>query len=336
MKRLISATALAILLSCSAAVAAETVQYTMAATLDSLRDPARKDRFEAGITDAKMVTNLALECVAGRSKWMLIKSDEQCSVSGTGSVIAPSGTQLPRTQYLGGFKVASDGYTAGETLQLNYLAVGQVPASSASFAGSMLMKPENPSVGAGQMRDIILAKVKASAGVSSTDVIDDRIDSVEFSRLFVPSAGLPTDKGCTWSGDMIYAYQTESWSMRLIANCNGTEYKLSGNMPWVDKSDEEAAYNLNLVLPNNTVTSDDALFASPGGDADLFAAVDGIAATLEIKKGSPITVQVDGEPEDLNSSYEVSGSFVGTNVPLDVVRSFAIVFTALSRTFFGA
>jgi len=50
----------------------------------------------------------------------------------------------------------------------------------------------------------------------------------------VPSAGLPSDKGCVWNGDMVYSYQTESWFMDIKAKCSGKEFALKGNMPFTE------------------------------------------------------------------------------------------------------
>ena len=123
----------------------------------------------------------------------------------------------------------SDGYTDGTTLMINYLAVGKVAPSTTAFSGSMNLKPEVTSTGAAALRDVVLKKLN-----SGGNLIDQRVDTVDLSRLFIPSAGLPSDKGCTWSGNMVFAYQTESWFLDLAANCDGKEYSLKGNMPWTD------------------------------------------------------------------------------------------------------
>ncbi len=96
-----------------------------------------------------------------------------------------------------------------------------------------------------------------------------------------------------------------------------------------------ATYTLNITLPSAAATSDDALFTANSDDA-LFSQADGIAGLLNISQSDPVTVQVEGKPEDLYAQVKVDGTLTGTNVPLPVVRSFASVLGILSRTFYGA
>lgn len=335
-KAFLAASAALLCLS-SAAYAGEVVNYSLSASMPSLRDNNLKDTFEVTLSDAQIQEKLTVNCTAGRSKWYVLKTDEACGIAGSGAVVNPgTGQPLPRTQYAGGFVVKSDtGYVDAHTIAVNYLPLGKAPAASAQFGGSLVMKPENPSKGAKDIQQILINKVKGTSGDS---VIDERIDSVELSRFFVTSAGLPSDQGCSWTGDMVYAYQTEAWSMKFTASCNGgkDEYKLTGNMVWSDNSDDEARYDLVLALPSANVNSDDALFAPSDGDNDLFAAADGIVGSITIKEGSFVTVKVQGADEELASQLDATGTFTGTNVPLPVVRSFATVFGLLSRTFYGA
>lgn len=315
-----------------------TVSFTAAASMPSLRDNSKNDTFTVGITDAQVATTLTLTCQAGRSQLLVFHSDRACEVSGNGSIINPANQQkLPRTQYVGGYTVKADGTTDGGTMSINYLAVGKAPASSTQFSGTMNLKPENTSTGAAAIRDAVLKKLNADN--SSGAVIDQRVDTVDISRLYIPSAGFPSDKGCTWNGNMVFSYQTNSWFMNLTGNCNGKDYALKGNMPWTKSPDAEAQtqYDLTLTLPSDKVTSDDALFASTeGANADLFATVDGITGKIVMKESSYVTTKVDGQDTTTPSQVDASGSLTGTNVPLDTVRSLAVLFGLLSENLFGA
>ncbi|TNF50762.1 MAG: hypothetical protein EP309_12385, partial [Gammaproteobacteria bacterium] len=210
------------------------VDISFSANMPSLRDPGRNDSFKFTVADAKVVTNLALECQAGRTKAFVLRTNEQCSVSGTGSIINPNNPsqKLPRTQYAGGFTVKENGQVEGSTLSVNFLAMGKVPASAEAFSGGMTLKPENPSPGAAELQAALLKKLQGEQ--TSGSVIDERVDSVQLSKFFIPSAGLPSEKGCTWNGDMIFSYQTNSWFINVTARCGDRDYALKGNMPWTD------------------------------------------------------------------------------------------------------
>ena len=189
---------------------APTVKFTATANMPSLKDDTKKDTFTVGITDAQVAAQLELTCQAGRSNLIVFRSDKACAVTGSGAIVNPTTQQkLPRTQYVGGYVTKADGGTDGSTLSINYLALGKVPPSATAFSGSMNLKPELTSSGAQGLAGLVLKKIGAD---TSNGLIDQRVDTVDFNRLFIPSAGFPSDKGCSWTGNMVFAYQTSSGS----------------------------------------------------------------------------------------------------------------------------
>ena len=331
-----SSLALAFLaLSASTGWTAESLTFTMKASMLSLRDASLKDTFNVGLADKKIETALKITCQAATAG-IVSGQAESCAVAGNGALINPSnGQKLQRTQYSGGWVVKSDGFTDGSTLALNYLAVGKVAASNGRFAGTLMLKPEVPSTGASLLRDTILKQLKKK----ESGLIDERVDTVQLNNLTVPSAGLPSDKGCVWNGDMVYAYQTESWFMNLQAKCSGKEYALKGNMPFTltPNVGNQHQYDLVLTLPSAETNNDDALFAaSAEGDADAFAAADGISGQIIMKESAYVDVETDGVTDKVAGEIDATGTFTGQNVSLEAVRSFATIIGVLSRTFFGA
>jgi hypothetical protein len=219
-------------------------------------------------------------------------------------------------------------------MSINYLALGKVPASSGSFSGAMMLKPENPSTTASFLRDTILKKVKTT----ESGLIDERVDTVQLTNFTIPSAGLPSDKGCVWNGDFVYAYQTESWFIDIKARCGGKEFPLRGNMPFTltPNIGNQHQYDLTLTLPSADIGTDEALFAKPTGDTDLFATADGISGQIIMKESGYVDVDVDGKIDKLATEIDAIGTFTGQNVPIETVRSLGTLIGILSRTFFGA
>jgi hypothetical protein len=229
--------------------------------------------------------------------------------------------------------VKSDGSTEANTMQVNYLPMGRVGASADTFKGSMNLKPELTSTGAAGLADAVMQQIQGTA----EGPVNEAVDTVDLNRLFIPSAGLPSDKGCYWSGNMVFAYQTYSWFMDLSAECDGQVYALKGNMPFTDTPGVtgQSQYDLTLTLPTEEL-GDDALFATTDANADLFAVADGISGQIIMKNSAFVDVEVDGETINTPSKVEASGSLNGTNVPLELVRSFATIVAILPSTFFGA
>lgn len=312
------------------------VNFTTQADMPGIADPSQNNTFKVDISDAQIDTGFTLVCQAGTTKFMFLHRDKQCAINGTGSIINPSTqAKIPRTQYLGGFTVQETGNTDASTIQMNYLAVGRVSASNTTFNGDMKIKPQTTSSGSEQLVNAVLNKISLNTNGTT---IDKRTDPVEINGLNIPSAGLPSDKGTTWNGNMIFAYQTNSWFIDLTASYNGKDYHFKGNMPWTDTKgvSNQTEYNLTMTLPTTQLQGDDALFANSDANNDLFASVDGISGKIIMKQSSMVTVKVDGADTTTPSRVDASGSFTGTNVPIEVVRSFATMVGLLADNFFGA
>lgn len=326
----------AVLLATTASVwAAEAVNFTMKASMLSLRDPTRKDTFDVVLSDKQVETNFKITCQASQGGIISVQ-DETCAVTGNGALINPqNGQKLQRTQYSGGWEVKSDGFTDGSTMAVNYLALGKVAASTGRFGGNMMLKPENPGTSASLLRDTILNNLKAK---QNGGLIDIRVDTIQLTNFAIPSAGLPSDKGCVWNGNMVYSYQTESWFMEVVAKCNGKDYPLKGNMPFTltPGTPNQHQYDLTLTLPSADTGTDDALFAAPTGDADLFAQADGISGQIVMKESNYVDVENDGQTDKVASEINATGALNGQNVPIEAVRSLSTLIGVLSRTFFGA
>jgi len=319
------------------AVPAE-VKFTTIADMPTLKDNTKQDHFTVGLTDGQIKTQLILNCTAGHTDLFVMRKDKVCAFQNGsgGSILNPKTNQwLPRTQFTGAYTVTADGTTDGKAMSINYLALGTVAPSQAQFDGSLNLKPELASTGAAGLKDLVLKKLQGD----TSSPINTAVDTIDFNRFFVPGAGLPSDKGCTWNGNAIFAYQTYSWFFKVSAECAGKTYELSGNMPFTDTPGVtgQTQYDLVLTLPSTTNQSDDALFADAGGgDGDLFASADGISGQIIMKNSQMVNVTVDNEQISTPAYVDASGSFKGTNVPLEVVRSFATLIGILPSTFFGA
>jgi hypothetical protein len=137
---------------------------------------------------------------------------------------------------------------------------------------------------------------------------------------------------------MAFAYQSKSWFMDMSATCGGKTYALKGNMPWIDSpgAKDRTQYNLLLTLPSAEAASDEAMFAAPSGDGDMFATASGISGTIVMDESLHVETLVDGKTERLPTRTKISGTLTGHGVPLDTVRSLSNLIGLLSRTFFGA
>ena len=306
-----------------------TVKYSLTADQPSLFDNSLRDNYIGVIDDDTGITTLKINCSAGASGFLgMGRVDETCAVSGDGDIRNPNNLQqtLDRINYSGGFTIEAqkDGYTDMTSLKAEYLRAGSAGAESTSFNGAVTMMPENPSASASQLADRLFASIKEKAtGVDAVD-FDTQIDSIRFDNFVIPHVGGRDSSSCSWSNDAIYAYVNASWQMALNINCNGTVYELEGNMALVDTptAEHDHEYRLNLVVPG--VGGGD-----PFAAADPFATVSGITAVLKMTDSGRKTE--DGVAEKI----VVSGEFIGTDLPSEVVRGFPQIMTIFARTFYG-
>lgn len=326
------------------AAPAATVEFSLTANQQSIRDPAQNDVFSIRLADRQVETDFTVTCQAGKSAWGgLVRKDEACEVKGKGSVINPkTAAKLPRTQYLGGYTVQAkqDGYTDLSSIRVNYLALGKIQPSMGAFGGTAIMLPENPTPSAAQLRDRLLQRLSSTATGGEGVTVNSAIDSVRLDNGSTPSAGLPSDPGCTWNGDMVYAYATESWIMDLTARCGDKTFTLQGNMAWIDVENERdynAKYVLTLTLPSAAASSDADLFMTASGDDDLFAGANGISGTIKMQQSDKVKIEIEpGVMDDVATQMKATATFTGTGVPIELVRSFGTLVSVFARTFFGA
>jgi len=325
------------------AVAADTfsVEFKLDSDQASVRDAKRNDTFTIDLTDPKVKTHFELTCQAGRSALLgFARQDEACTVKGNGSVVGPNGQDYPRTMYKGGFttEAARDGDTDMSTLLVSYLAIGQVQPSEGKFGGVVGMKPEKPSESASNMAAAIMRDLEKKATGGEKVVVNTAMDTVDLRNFTTPSAGFTTDKGCMWNGTMAFAYATDSWVMDLKAQCGDKSYTLRGNMPWIDVADAQdhnVEYTIALTIPTDT-TGDDAMFTAAADDA-MFAGADGLSGTIKMMGTDKVKTEIEpGVYDDVASRLKAWGTITGTNVPPELVRSFAQMMAIFARTFFGA
>ncbi len=327
---LITLLAMTVAMPVFAQSAQETVTFTLQASQPSLFDSGERDTYNGTLDDRSGTTTLSVECSAGSSALMgLVRSDEACGVTGSGSIKNPNNPSesVQRVNIAGGYTIQGkkDGYTPMNTLTVNYVRVGSAGAETTTFGGSLTMMPENPSATALALGNSVIEALKQkAAGTGASVEYDTKIDSITFRDFVVPSVGLPGSVPCEWDGEWIYSYAAEGWQGAFDVTCGGTTYRLEGSMPLVPASssghDEE--YIVNLIVPG--VGGGDP-FAAP----DPFATVDGIAGTLNMSNSGRNT------EDDVYETVSVKGELVGTGVPLEVVRGWGQIVTIFGRTFFG-
>lgn len=323
------------------AISPNTVVFGGFVDQPSLKDNKLRDSFRVSFASSRVRVDIAEWCQSARLNFGVIRQDEQCGVKGNGYFNVPSlGGLNERARYSGSFTANKEGNVDPTTLLVSYVDLGPVKGSNQTFTGSVAMAPEIPSSGMNAFFDVIKAKLPEGDAALS----NDKVDSLVFQNLFVPSvSGLANDKGCWLTGEELFPYSAEIWYVKQTFKCAEAgpdnkplekTYELAGTMSWASSPgvQDQTQYNINLSIAGAGGETADA-FAAPAADAlDFGAAVDGIAGTLIMAESS--YTEVDGDM--LPQRIVLSGSLAGTNVSQTLLETFALKFTTFIKTYVGA
>ena len=322
--------------------AAATVNVKENASMLSLKDASKNDTYTVDLSDSQVLSHLILTCTpgsAGHLGGLIGRSNLLCGLTGSGMIINPKdpNQKVARTTFGGSYKVEDSGNVDATQMNIDYSPPS--PTAESSFQGSLELKPEHPSVTASGFASSLLDQFNKDK--KAGEVVDSRVDTLSFSNFCTPSAGFPSDKGTCWSGEGAFPYQKSAWYFTLKATYNGKDYSFAGNMPYIDDTATTAdqfEYDVQLVEntgATNDQASTDALFADPTDPSNLFAAKPGIDGKLILNATDYTDYSVQGQVQHIPYLIGVTGQLTGTQVPLDVVRSFATIVSLLSRTMYG-
>lgn len=290
---------------------------------------AGNDTYTGSVDDRLARTELTVRCNEGGTSFLVLRTDEACNVSGTGYIKNPNDPSdvRRRIDYSGGFTVEAgrDGYADATNLRVNYIAVGTAGSSSTTFGGHFIKLPENPPQSAVDLGRRVVQSLQQQAGGGAQVEYSTQIDSIQFVEFTLPHVGHAGSTSCSWTGDWIYSYASESWHGAFDVTCGNESFRLEGSMPWIDEPDGstyDAEYQINLIVPG--AGSGDP-FAAP----DPFASVDGITGTLGMTNSGRSTE--DGVYETI----EVEGELVATGLPQQLLHDWARIIVLHGRTFFG-
>jgi hypothetical protein len=152
---------------------------------------------------------------------------------------------------------------SASNLRMEVQTVGKAQGFTSPFSGSFVGKP--PKV------------VTLSLG---------NVDPVRFQATGLAMGPVGTYPAATVDGELIYSYETDNWFPQFsIQSAGAKPDKYSGGMKWVDVTDTEGHYELNVLVNEQAAAKGEAAaFSAPQGE-DAFFMSDSTQSVINGKIG---------------------------------------------------
>lgn len=160
-------------------------------------------------------------------------------------------------------------------LRVEVQAMGRAQAFTSNFAGVVVSSPVKAT---STLREALDTAAKQSATI--TRMVGERevsvtlgdVDPVKFQRVTLAAGPSANYTEAVVDGQLVYSYETDNWFPTLTYSYGGTQDVVSGGMKWVELSDTEGRYELNVVFNEDKGGPQDeaAFFGDAQGEEAFF------------------------------------------------------------------
>ncbi len=208
-------------------------------------------------------------------------------------VMNPQNVSQTRTvgKLVGSYAIDDKGRAnlGASNLRMEVQTIGKAQGFTSPFSGSFVGKP--PKVVTTLTKALEEAKkevrtIEKMVGTQKVTLSLGNVDPVRFQATSLAMGPVGTYPAATVDGELIYSYETDNWFPQLTIQATGAKPdKFSGGMKWVDVTDTEGHYELNvLVNEQPTAKGEAAAFAAPQGE-DAFFMSDSTQSVINGKIG---------------------------------------------------
>jgi len=299
--RLATATTLSIVVGLAAATASHATQPTdpltqsgyIKGTMIADFDTQRPENRDGDYPTKGVADRFAVDLMVGFTKYQgtisclphvfskhvgRVLQDGSCTYDLNLVVINPQNVAQARSvgKLVGTYAIDDKGrvnLSAGN-LRMEVQTIGKAQGFSSPFTGSFVGKP--PTKVTTLSRVIEGAKKEARTiekmvGAQKVTLALGDVDPVRFQGTGLAMGPVATYPAATVDGELIYSYETDNWFPQLAIQVAGAKPdKLSGGMKWVDDSDTEGHYELNVLVNEQATAGEAAAFAAPQGEDAFF------------------------------------------------------------------
>lgn len=162
----------------------------------------------------------------------------------------------------------------GSNLRVEVQTAGKAQGFTSPFGGTFVGKPPKKVTTLTKAMEEAAKEartVEKMVGKQKVTVVLGDVDPVRFQGTVLAMGPVATYPQATVDGELIYSYETDNWFPQLtIQTGNAKPDKVSGGMKWVDDSDTEGHYELNVLFNEQAMAGEAAAFAAAQGEDAFF------------------------------------------------------------------
>jgi hypothetical protein len=194
-------------------------------------------------------------------------------------VMNPQNVSQTRTigKLVGAYAIDDKGRAnlGASNLRMEVQTIGKAQGFTSPFGGIFVGKP--PKVVTTLTKALEEAKkevrtIEKMVGTQKVTLSLGNVDPVRFQATSLAMGPVNTYPVSTVDGELIYSYETDNWFPQFTIQATGAKPdKYSGGMKWVDVSDVQGHYELNVLVNEQAAAKGEAAaFAAPQGEDAFF------------------------------------------------------------------
>jgi hypothetical protein len=193
-------------------------------------------------------------------------------------VINPQNTAQTKTvgKLVGSYGIDEQGRVnlSNSNLRMEVQTIGKAQGFNSDFGGGFVGRPPQKVTTLSKATAAVKKEVRTierMVGNRKVSVALGEVDPVRFESTRLAMGPVSTYPETTVNGELVYSYETDNWFPQLTFQTgSGQPDKVGGGMKWVDDSDTEGHYELNVIFNEQEVQGESAAFESAQGEEAFF------------------------------------------------------------------
>jgi hypothetical protein len=193
-------------------------------------------------------------------------------------VINPQNTSQTKTvgKLVGTYGIDEHGRVnlSNSNLRMEVQTIGKAQGFTSPFGGGFVGRPPQKVTTLSKATEVVKKEVRTierMVGSRKVSVALGDVDPVRFESTRLAMGPVTTYPEATVNGELVYSYETDNWFPQLtFQSGSGQQDTVGGGMKWVDDTETEGHYELNVIFNEQQAQGESAAFESAQGEDAFF------------------------------------------------------------------